>query len=318
MADADANSIAAELVARLGGYDQELAIAAMEDALQYASRQSGVQVEITSHGHRLIMKCDSEERIGCSIFDQAGLRDVNRVRDEIEYWAKSQATGFSHHFAFLFADPTECEEEIRRLKQETLMLNAARELYALNHILEPEHTYFLLQCAGLEGGSAASEPGQGSGGKGGGAASGGLSGAYQPPESHFDVFISYNTEDQEEVREIVNRLREAGINPWFDVDELLAGDTWGRELEKAIEHIGSAAVFLGKGGLGPWHQEEMYAILNRFTSLGRRIIPVILSGGLDLVDLPLFLQNRQWVDFRVSSPDPLQRLINGITGKRPR
>jgi hypothetical protein len=47
------------------------------------------------------------------------------------------------------------------------------------------------------------------------------------------------------------------------------------------------------------------------------VIPVILDTCSNVPDLPLFLKSLQWVDFRVSNPDPMQRLIWGITGRKP-
>lgn len=137
----------------------------------------------------------------------------------------------------------------------------------------------------------------------------------QPPERHFDVFISYNSEDREEVREIVNQLRESAIVPWFDVDELRPGARWRPVLEKLIEHTNSAAVFLGKSGVGPWQEEEMDAVLREFLKLDRQVIPVVLPTGRPDSSATLFLGNRTWVDFRSPSPSPLKQLIHGITGR---
>ncbi len=45
---------------------------------------------------------------------------------------------------------------------------------------------------------------------------------------------------------------------------------------------------------------------------------MILADCAQEPDLPLFLQSLTWVDFRESDPDPLERLIWGITGEEPR
>ena len=34
-------------------------------------------------------------------------------------------------------------------------------------------------------------------------------------------------------------------------------------------------------------------------------------------ELPRFLRAMTWVDFRATDPDPMKRLIWGITGQRP-
>jgi GUN4-like len=44
---------------------------------------------------------------------------------------------------------------------------------------------------------------------------------------------------------------------------------------------------------------------------------VLLSETRTQPQLPIFLRNRHWVDFRLQNPDPCSQLIWGITGKRP-
>jgi hypothetical protein len=133
----------------------------------------------------------------------------------------------------------------------------------------------------------------------------------------YDVFISYNTLDRNDVAEIVQQLREAGIQPWFDRDELQPGSAPLRELEQQIEQIHSAAIFFGRKGMGPFQREEMDAILRRFITLERKVIPVVLAQSPSEFRLPLFLGNRAAVDFRCSSPPPMKELIWAITGRRP-
>ena len=39
-------------------------------------------------------------------------------------------------------------------------------------------------------------------------------------KEHLKVFLSYGSEDEPVVRDIYQRLREEGINPWFDRESL--------------------------------------------------------------------------------------------------
>jgi hypothetical protein len=94
------------------------------------------------------------------------------------------------------------------------------------------------------------------------------------------------------------------------------GLPWQRELEKQISRIKMAAVFVGKNGLGPWQQMEMEAFLRAFVSTERPVIPVLLKDVPEEPQLPVFLAGMAWVDFRVEDPDPMQRLLWGISGRR--
>jgi nucleotide-binding universal stress UspA family protein len=132
----------------------------------------------------------------------------------------------------------------------------------------------------------------------------------------FDVFLSYNRADQSAVEKIAKELKKLGIRPWFDEWQLRPGFPWQDELERQIESIKAAAVFVGKQGVGPWQDLEQDAFLREFRKRRCPVIPVILPEGGSEPKLPIFLAGMTWVDFRTMDPDPMERLIWGITGKR--
>ncbi|MBI5771559.1 MAG: toll/interleukin-1 receptor domain-containing protein, partial [Verrucomicrobia bacterium] len=45
------------------------------------------------------------------------------------------------------------------------------------------------------------------------------------------VFLSYASQDGEAVRRIAEALRGAGVEVWFDLDELRGGDEWDRKIK---------------------------------------------------------------------------------------
>ena len=132
----------------------------------------------------------------------------------------------------------------------------------------------------------------------------------------FDVFLCHNTRDKPAVKEIGRRLKERGILPWLDVEQLQPGLPWQSALEKQIKKIRSVAVFVGKQGIGPWQDMELAAFLREFVSRKCPVIPVILLGSPKVPRLPVFLSGMIWVDFRKSEPEPMDQLVWGITGNR--
>ena len=130
----------------------------------------------------------------------------------------------------------------------------------------------------------------------------------------FDVFLCHNSQDKPEVIEIARKLKQQKLKPWLDEWELQPGLPWQRELEKQITNIGAAAVFVGKSGLGPWQEMEIEAYLRRFVRQGCPVIPVLLIDAPKQPELPPFLEGMTWVDFRQSTPEPIEQLIWGITG----
>jgi len=135
-------------------------------------------------------------------------------------------------------------------------------------------------------------------------------------EQYFDVFICHNSEDKSQVREITTQLKDLGLIPWFDEWVLPPGQRWQPKLYGQIEIIRSAAVFIGNSGLGPWQEMELDAFLQEFVKRTCPVIPVILKTAPEIPRLPLALTSFTYVDFRLEEPDPLQRLIWGITGKK--
>lgn len=132
----------------------------------------------------------------------------------------------------------------------------------------------------------------------------------------FDVFLSYNSVDGAAVKKIGEDLKKYGILPWLDEWELRPGLPWQRALEQQIRTIKSAAVFVGKSGIGPWHLSEMNAFLRQFKKRNCPVIPVLLPDAPQEPDLPIFLEEMSWVDFRKQELDPLEKLIWGITGQQ--
>lgn len=132
----------------------------------------------------------------------------------------------------------------------------------------------------------------------------------------FDAFICYNSQDKTRITKLKNRLKKAGIKTWFDEDQLPPGRTWQNILEEQISSIRTAVVFVGQNGIGPWQRLEVKAFLQEFVGRGCPVIPVILPNCKQVPELPIFLRQMTWVDFRKKKPNPFEHLLWGVTGKK--
>lgn len=134
----------------------------------------------------------------------------------------------------------------------------------------------------------------------------------------FDVFLSHNSKDKPAVKELAMELEKHNLQVWLDERELVPGRPWREELEKIIETTRTAAILVGKDGLGPWEIPEMDLCLNECVKRQMSVIPVLLPGASAKPELPLFLQRFTWVDLRGGlTEEGLGRLILGITGINP-
>jgi formylglycine-generating enzyme required for sulfatase activity len=134
--------------------------------------------------------------------------------------------------------------------------------------------------------------------------------------AEFDVFLCHNSADKPEVIKIAEQLKAQGIRYWLDIEGLRPGTDWQEAIENQIAETASAAVFIGKSGLGPWQNREMRAFLHEFVDRDCPVIPTLLKSAPQKPKLPLFLKGLTWVDFRKNNPEPMWQLIFGITGKR--
>ncbi len=63
------------------------------------------------------------------------------------------------------------------------------------------------------------------------------------------IFLSYAKEDFNKVREIYSILKNKGLNPWLDSDDLRVGQEWEKEIAKAIKTSRFVMVFLSKNSV---------------------------------------------------------------------
>jgi len=139
----------------------------------------------------------------------------------------------------------------------------------------------------------------------------------------FDVFLSHNSKDKPEVKQLGEALKKLGISVWLDEWELQPGLTWMDALEDIVTTCKSAAICIGHNGMGPWEEPEMKALLRRFVNEKKSgnilpVIPILLPGAPDTVKLPPFLEDFTWVDLRSGlKKDGLDRVQWGVTGVKP-
>ncbi len=135
-------------------------------------------------------------------------------------------------------------------------------------------------------------------------------------KGEYDVYICYAEDDEAEVYQIGEKLKDHGLLPWFDF-LAKAGELAMKQQEQQIEKIQASAVFVGQYAIAGSQEQQMYAFIRQYADRGIPVIPVLLASAPKKPELPPFLANFQWVDFHRSIPEPMGRLIWGITGERP-
>lgn len=143
-----------------------------------------------------------------------------------------------------------------------------------------------------------------------------VSGADRGPirSDEFDVFLCHNSADKAEVQRVADQLRELGLKPWLDREQLRPGLPAAGGLQAQLGSVKAAAVFVGASGIGPWQGMEVLAFLSELVERGCPVIPVLLPSCPAKPPLPPFLKMLTWVDMREEGA--VSKLHWGITGTK--
>jgi hypothetical protein len=138
----------------------------------------------------------------------------------------------------------------------------------------------------------------------------------------FDVFLAHNSQDKPQVIEIARHLKENGLNPWLDKEQILGGDTILEKVIDGIKQSKTGAFFISPNGLGNFQENiELYTVINWFLtqqrkSQGFRVIPILLPGVDKVPDKIDYLAIWRWIQFTKSNDEEaLDDLIRSIKGR---
>lgn len=113
------------------------------------------------------------------------------------------------------------------------------------------------------------------------------------------IFIIYSRKDKEKAAEIVQHLRSEGYNPWFDIDEIAAGQMWSKSVMKGIGESAVALYLVSENQKtgSKFVAEELKAAMSSMRSRDETFSPVI-PLRFDDSEIPPELADVQWVDMR--------------------
>lgn len=137
-------------------------------------------------------------------------------------------------------------------------------------------------------------------------------------EQQFDVFLAHSSKDKPLIRQIYQTLKERGMRPWLDEEEIVPGALFQDEIQRAIGTIKAAAIFIGED-LGNWQELELKVLIQSCVSKSVRIIPVLLPGIESIPEDEYFLSQYQFVKFgeTFQNQKAFDLLEWGITGVKP-
>jgi hypothetical protein len=124
------------------------------------------------------------------------------------------------------------------------------------------------------------------------------------------VFFSYSHEDREAVDKIAANLLKRRVNVWVDRWELRVGDSLIQRIQSEIQKADALVVVLSKASVeSQWCQKELSAGLIRELEKKRVVVLPIL---LEDCQIPLFLRDKKYADFRKNFDRGLYDLLEGV------
>ena len=122
------------------------------------------------------------------------------------------------------------------------------------------------------------------------------------------IFLSYSHADQLKVREIYYLLKNNGFSVWMDVESLLPGQDWNKEIEKEISSSKIILLFLSENSVSKegYIQKEIKLALDFMLEKPEGSI-YIIPIRLEPVQVPSRLAQIQWLDY--FTEDGLDKLL---------
>ena len=137
---------------------------------------------------------------------------------------------------------------------------------------------------------------------------------YERLAMRLRVFICHAKEDKLKARDLYKRLKNDGIDVWFDEESLMAGNEWDLEVANAVRDSHIVIVLLSNGSVTKtgYVQKEIRMALDVASEQpegGIFLIPVRLED----CKVPSRMRQYQWVD--LFQKDGYSKLIEALSAK---
>ena len=124
------------------------------------------------------------------------------------------------------------------------------------------------------------------------------------------VFISYSHEDREFVDQLAIQLVRHKVNLWLDKWELHVGDSLTSRIQEALTDASALLVVFSPASVNSdWCTRELNAGLVRELEERRVIVLPVLKEDCEI---PLFLRDKFYADFRTSPDDGLRAVLESL------
>ena len=134
----------------------------------------------------------------------------------------------------------------------------------------------------------------------------------------FHVFLAHNSYHKSKIEFVARELRRRGLRPWLDKEQIPPGRWFQDIIQSGIRESRSAAIFIGRKGVGRWQAIEIQSFVSRCVEENIPVIPVLLPGIKSFPQELYFLKQLTYVRFvrRIDETAALDLLEWAIKGRR--
>lgn len=123
----------------------------------------------------------------------------------------------------------------------------------------------------------------------------------------IEVFLCHTSKDKDFVRKLALDLENYSVKAWFDEWRIDVGDSLNKKIQKGIKESSYFAIVISPDSIkSGWVQRELNAAFSE--ELKRKdvfILPILYKD----CEIPLFLQDKYYADFRKNYEDGLNSLL---------
>ena len=131
------------------------------------------------------------------------------------------------------------------------------------------------------------------------------------PSKLLKIFLCHSSGDKPQVRALHDVLLKIGAAPWLDAEQLLPGQDWNLEIQKALDASDVILLCLSKKSVDKegYVQKEIRVALDRALEMPEGRI-FLIPARLEECELPHRLKSYQWVD--LFSEGGMEKLIKSL------
>ncbi len=132
-----------------------------------------------------------------------------------------------------------------------------------------------------------------------------------PSTKPLKIFLCHSSGDKAQVKPLHDFLLKSAAAPWLDSEQLLPGQDWNLEINKALDDSDVILLCLSKKSVDKegYVQREMRIALDRALEMPEGRI-FLIPARLEECELPYRLKSYQWVD--LYTDDGMQKLVKSL------